>query len=65
MKTPWVYIALAAIAVIVIYNLMQPTSVSTTQSTAQLPGQGTGTDLYANGDYTVESLFDAAGLASV
>jgi hypothetical protein len=61
-KTPWLYIALAAIAVIVVYNLTRQTSVSTTQSTAELPGQGIGTDIFGNGDYTVESLVEAGGL---
>jgi hypothetical protein len=62
MKTPWGYIALAIIAVIVVYNLTRQTTVTTTQSDAQLPGQGVGTDLFGSGSYTVESLVEAGGL---
>jgi hypothetical protein len=51
---------LLIIGAVVIYNLIQPTTVTTTQQGQ--PVAGDGVDLYDSGEYTTEALAVAGGL---
>lgn len=61
----WILVGLLAVAAIVIYNLMQPTttSASVTALSTVGDGQGSGQDLYGDGPLTVETSFISGGLS--
>jgi hypothetical protein len=60
MKNDGLWWGLGIIAVVVIYNLMQPTTVTTTEDGT--PVAGAGVDPYDTSEYTTEALAVAGGL---
>jgi hypothetical protein len=61
-KRDVVWIIIAAIVGIVLYNLSLPTSTTVTQTVDGQPIAGQGVDLYGSSELTVEGLAAAGGL---
>ena len=61
MKNPVIIIAIL-IGVVVVWNLLQPTSVAVTQTVDGQPVAGQGVDPYDSSEYTVEGLAALGGL---
>jgi hypothetical protein len=59
-KNDDIFWAAIIIGAVIIWNLLQPTNVTTTQDGQ--PVAGAGVDPYDVGQYSVEALADAAGL---
>lgn len=61
----WILVGLLAVAAVVIYNLLQPTTTSASVAalSASGSGQGSGQDLYSDGPYTAETSFVSGGLS--
>jgi hypothetical protein len=59
-KNEDIFWAAIIIGAVIVWNLLQPTSVTTTSSGQ--PVAGAGVDPFDAGEYSVEALADAAGL---
>lgn len=58
----WLLLGLVVVAGFIIYNLLSPTTVTTTESGQPVAGQGT--DPYDSSSYTVENLANLGGIAT-